>query len=268
MNDAAVEPEDEELPEQADADEVDDESEDEANEEAQDKEETEPEESSASKKDDGVQKRIDELTRKFREQERLAEHYRQEFENTRASQPQVSEPGKKLSDFDYDEGKYTEYMVDFAQQEASKRVQESSSRESEARKTAQFSAKESEFADVVQDYHRVTRNPELAITPQMVEALREADDGPEVLYYLGKNPEVARSLATMTPLAMAREIGRIEASKLVKPEPSKTNAPAPTPKIKGDSASSRIKPDSPESDKLSDAEWLKRERKRLAAKDK
>jgi len=273
MNDAAVvediEPEEVEAveTEEAEADDIVDED------EASQEEDGEPSESSTEKKDDSFQARIDELTGKYRSEERArieAEaRYQQMQERLQAmEQAKPIEPDKTLADFDYDEKQYASYLSDVARQSAQQEVQQRLEKERASERQIQFTAREADFSREVQDYNMVTRNPELPITLPMIETLQTSEKGPEVLYYLGKNPDVARSLSTMHPLDAARELGRIEETKLVKPEKSESKAPPPPPKLKTGNAPTRISSDSPESDKLSDAEWLRRERKRLAAKGK
>jgi hypothetical protein len=66
----------------------------------------------------------------------------------------------------------------------------------------------------------------------MGEVITEMDNGPEVLYYLGKNPDIASQLSQLPPLSAARELGRIEAKILNKPSGEKVSkAPSPAPKI-------------------------------------
>lgn len=274
MNDAAVvEDIETDLVEPVDADEpeIDEDIIDE--DEAPAEEEAEPSDSSPEKKDDSFQTRIDELTGKYRTEERariVAEtRYKQMQEQMQERmQAKPVEPGKTLADFEYDEPKYAEYLTQAARQSAQEEVQQRIQQEKTTARQLEFEARESDFGAKVDDYNAVTRNPDLQITEYMIEALRTAEQGPDVLYYLGKNPDVARNLAGLHPLDMARELGRIEATKLVKPEKSTSKAPAPVPKLKAGSAATRVASNSPESDSLSDAEWLRRERKRLAARTK
>ena len=134
-------------------------------------------------------------------------------------------------------------------------------------KQADFNVKESDYAIDVTDYHAVTRNPTLKLSPEMVQVAQDSDEGPKILYYLGKHPDVSERLANMSPLAMAREIGRIEATKLDSvATPSISNAPEPVKPLKSAAKSQTISTTSPESDKLSTEEWFRRERKRLANK--
>lgn len=238
----------------------------ESEDEVTDEEKPEPSESSAEKKDDGFQKRIDELTQRYYEEKNQREDFQQRWEDSQqAVIPQ--EPGKTLADFEYDEGKFALYVQGQAVHDAKAEIERNTQHQQVIKRRAAFEAKEQGFAANVDDYHLVTRNNALPITQTIVETLQTAEKGPEVLYYLGKNPEIAASLSAMPQLDAARELGRIEATKLVKPVPSNKIPPAPVPKIKGsDSAATRVRSDSPESDKLSTDEWVKRERKRLAAK--
>jgi hypothetical protein len=62
--------------------------------------------------------------------------------------------------------------------------------------------------------------------------LLESEHGPQLAYWLAKNPDVAGRIASMDAVQSARAIGRIEAALLTKPsEPKKevpvTKAPEP-----------------------------------------
>jgi hypothetical protein len=227
----------------------------------------EPSESSTEKKGDGFQKRIDELTQRYYTEKQQREHFQKQWEESRPK-VEIQPEGKTLADFDYDEGKFAEYIQGQAVVKARAEIDQANKKQAAIKRRAEFEAREASFASKVDDYHTVTRNQSLPITQSMVASLATAEKGPEVLYYLGKNPGVARSLSAMNPLDAARELGRIEATKLVKPEPSQKKSPAAAvPKIKAASTSTeRIKPDSPKADELSDEEWLKRRRKQLASR--
>lgn len=58
------------------------------------------------------------------------------------------------------------------------------------------------------------------------EAIFDADDPAALLVHLGKNPDVAAELQGLSPAALGRRIGRIEASMAVKPNPV-SRAPEP-----------------------------------------
>lgn len=81
------------------------------------------------------------------------------------------------------------------------------------------------------------------VSPALAELVLESDKPVDLIYHLGTNPEVARQLSQMAPLAAARELGRLEAS-LSSPQPKlQSSAPAPITPVKGGGTAAR----SPES---------------------
>jgi hypothetical protein len=229
-------------------------------------EESEPESTPDSKKTDGVQKRIDKVTKEKYDAIRDAEYWKQKAEQT-VEPVKPAEPvqlTKTLADFDYDEGKFAEHITAEAVASARLAVESEKQSDSVAQRGADFAGREAEFKETVDDYNTVAHNPELPITPEMRDVVMESDQGPQLAYYLGKNPDIASKLSQMSPLSMAREVGRIEATKLVTPASSTTNAPAPPPKISGSAPSTTVKATNAASDKLSDEEWLKRRDKQVS----
>ena len=69
------------------------------------------------------------------------------------------------------------------------------------------------------------------ITAPMLEAMTEADNPVDIAYWLGQNVGESRRIASMTPLAAAREIGKLEAGLMGKgkplPQKIKTNPVTP-----------------------------------------
>ena len=187
-------------------------------------------ESSTSK---GVQKRIDEITKSFRTAERETEYWKQLAQQNQAA-PEPVEEGKTLADFDYDEKGYAAYLTASAKQEAVKEVEQRQKNEKSARLQAEFMQNEETFAKNVDDYHISTQRGDLKFSPEMATATQTGENGPALRYYLSKHPEVSASLAGMNPWDMARELGKIEATKLnQKPAPKLSKAPEPAPKLKG-----------------------------------
>lgn len=220
----------------------------------------EPSESSTEKKQaDGVQKRIDELTKIRRTTERDRDYWK-ELAQSQQPTEEPAVPGKTLADFEYDEAKFSEYLVTHARESAKADVDKTLAQERYARARSDFSSKESEFSSNLDDYHIVTRNNDLKISAPMLEVMQGSDEGPAVLYYLGKNPDVAERLAGMQVLDMARELGHIEATKLSHEKaPSIPKAPAPAPKIAATTPKVSIEPS-----KMSDAQFRKWRLKAIA----
>lgn len=225
--------------------------------ESEEKPEEEPSESSTEK--DGVQKRIDEMTKKQRDAERDAEYWKQIAQQNQVA-PEPVEPGKTLADFEYDEGKYAKYLTESAKAEAKAEVDKQLATEKMALAQAEFSMKEAEFSKDVDDYYTAVTNPTLAFSEQMATATQSGENGPALRYYLAKNPEVSARLSNMLPWDMARELGKIEATKLVKePAPKVSNTPKPVPKIAATSNKVTTDPS-----KMTDAQFAKWRAKTIA----
>lgn len=85
------------------------------------------------------------------------------------------------------------------------------------------------------DFEDVAFNPELPITDAMAQAIQLSEQGPDIAYYLGKNLEEAKRIASLPPLLAVKELGKLEA-KLSAPTPAKkpSSAPAPISPIRPD----------------------------------
>jgi hypothetical protein len=96
------------------------------------------------------------------------------------------------------------------------------------------------------DFHDVATRSDLPITPVMAEAIADSDIGPDVAYYLGKNPAEAARIAALSPAKQAREIGRLEArvdADLKAASRQQSSAPPPPSTLKGGSGNaSNLKP--------------------------
>ncbi len=220
----------------------------------------------------GVGKRIDELTRLRRDAERERDHWRELAMRQQAPQPEpqkpVSHTPKTLADFEFNEAEYQSYLFE----QATAKATEAARRELEAERTRRaqaerknaFTKRESAFAKDNPDYMEVTRDPRVPISAEMAEAIAESEDGPALAYFLAKNLDEADRLSALSPSAQARELGRIEARlqfERQKAEEAKkrvSQAPPPPPKLDAAEADTDFKPDEPDSDKLSDAEWTRR----------
>lgn len=218
----------------------------------------------------GVQKRLDELTRNWRETERDRDYWREVALKAYAPpEPKVEAPekAKSLADFEYDEGKYQAYLLQQIESRAvaaaERKLREAQEQEAATRRRASFQARESDFAKTVDDYHEVTRNPRVPISQAMAEAIAESEDGPALAYHLGKNIEIAEKIAQLSPLAAARELGRIEAKLALERERAKeqarvSKAPPPPPKVEATEPAIEKDPD-----QMSTDEWLKWREKQL-----
>ena len=91
-----------------------------------------------------------------------------------------------------------------------------------AERVEEVRSKYDDFDDVV----FAATNP---VTPAMAEAIRDAENGPEIAYHLATNHAEAKRIASLSPLAQAKEIGRLEA-KLSQPKAAPKAPPPPPPR--------------------------------------
>jgi hypothetical protein len=232
------------------------------------------------------QKRMNEMTARYRSEERERQALAQERDQLRQQlqQQQVREPekAKTLEDFGYNESEYQSYLFDKAEKravEAAKRARiEEQTEAQKASRVRKFKEREVEYEKANPDYRDFAYTA--PINDAVAELLTELDTGPELAHYLGKNKSVALALNDLPPHIAAIELGRIDArlsgekaAKTAALEAAKaakaiTNAPTPAGTIEGSGEPSSIKPDEPDSDKLSDAEWARRRNKQIARQRK
>jgi len=131
----------------------------------------------------------------------------------------------------------------------------------EARKSAE-EARHSAWREKVEtvkdrfpDFDIIAHNPQLPVSETMADVISEHDNGPAILYYLGKNPEEARRIASLPPARQGLELGRIEAKVSIPPPKRTSTAPPPAPKLAGGgSPSTTPAPDNMSMDAF--AAWL------------
>jgi hypothetical protein len=189
--------------------------------------ETESQGSDIPKPKDGIQERINELTRKRREAERDAAYWRGVAQG-KPAQPQAPTPAPKkdLDPMDFDSN--ADYLKAVAAQirdEARAEIEAERKAENDRRTKAAVAQTLNSARTKYSDFDEVALNPSVPISQEMWEASM-GDNLGDILYYLGKNPAEAARIATLNPIAQAKEIGKIETkatTKIKKP----TGAPSP-----------------------------------------
>ncbi|MBK9497735.1 MAG: hypothetical protein IPO08_25135 [Xanthomonadales bacterium] len=226
----------------------------------------------------GVGKRIDELTRNWRQTERDRDYWRElAMRGQQAEKPADTAPPTApvsiptLAEFEYDENKYQAALLQYTEAVAERKVEAvlKAERDRQAQEATQktWKQRESEFKAKTPDYETVAYYAPLS--NEVVSLVVESEVGPELAYYLGKNPELAQTISQLPERAAAREIGklesRLEAQRTTpKPAPAKpvvSQAPPPPPKIEA------VEPDVRKSiydEGLSMNEWLAIRNKQIA----
>jgi hypothetical protein len=100
-----------------------------------------------------------------------------------------------------------------------------------------------DFAAETPDFQSVAGNPALPITPVMAEEIVDSDYGPQVQYYLGKNPRMAAQIAALSPREQIRAIGRLEARVSSPATKRVTQAPQPIKPVAGTRTSAAFDPE-------------------------
>lgn len=203
--------------------------------------ETKPEETSEDKPKKGFQKRINQLTRNVRELERALENERSVRQQASEVKETKGEP--KLEDYD-DWGKYAKdvakWEVNQVKTELTKTNSEEVNRVLEMKAQDDFKERLDDFGEKHEDFQELIEEIGPLIRGAALETLIDSKHGPEIIYHLAKNPEEAEKLSKLSPLAAAREIGRIEERLSTKTVKKTTSAPAPVKTVTGGSATSSL----------------------------
>lgn len=192
-----------------------------------------------------AQERIGQLTRALREEQ----------ERNRKLAEQVAKPPKEEDFPDY--GDFQRAQAKHAAQEALAEHSANTAKEYETRvqeaMKADWAERVSDFKERAPDFDAVVGNPNLPITPAMADTLLHMDDdGPALAYYLGKNPQEAARLASLSPSVAAIQMGRMAERLKAPPRRTASSAPPPVGPVTGGGGSTEKDPE-----KMSFAEYRK-----------
>ena len=223
-------------------------------------EQSEPEEAEAEAKQEGERKQNPKLERRFSEITKQREEARKEAQQEREArqalearlaalekqgQPQKANPvdekpqPSQFSDaFEYAEA-LAEYTAD--QRIANMKREEAEAKQAEERQKviSQWTSKVQAAKASLPDFDEIVASSDVVVNDDIRDAILESDVGPQILYHLAENDEVARKIAGLSPKAALREIGKLEARFEAKPESEKpapivkSKAPAPIQPIRG-----------------------------------
>lgn len=191
--------------------------------------------------EDKVQKRFDKLTKEKYDAQRRGDRLEwqlQQLQSQPAKTESVAPIIPTLESSGFDDSKYQKALGEYNESLIESKVEallaKRQAQTQEVSKASEFDKRQAEFAKSKPDYaEKVIENPSLPISQTMAEVIRESEIGPQIAYHLADHPEIAESIARLSPLAQAREIGRIEAKlEVQKAAPAKVSqAPAPAAKI-------------------------------------
>lgn len=187
----------------------------------------------------GVQKRLDELTRRIHEERREKERLLTLLERGSPEQRQQhqSPPAQSAPPREEQFATYEQFEEARIAHLVEQRLQTAREIEEQGRVARSFEERVVKVRDTLPDYDLYVGDPNLPITPLMAAVIRESEVGPEVAYHLGKNRSEAQRIADLPPHRQAAELGRLEAKLSAPQSPStKPIPPAPPQTVGGLSA--------------------------------
>tara|TARA_R110000796_G_scaffold203024_4_gene319332 strand:- start:4956 stop:5759 length:804 start_codon:yes stop_codon:yes gene_type:complete len=203
----------------------------------------------------GVQKKIDKLTKRVREQERLIS----DLQRPRAE----VKPAPARDDFD----DYEDFIEAKVDHQADRRIAELENQQNErtAHQGQQDAAATFEQSrdntvesgiDKYDDFEEVALSENLEISPTMAEALLASKQGSDLWYHLGKNPAKAAKISSMSEVKQVLAIGELAVALKTAKQPS--NAPKTTKPVGSRGAGSAAP-----TDKSDIGEWMSKRNKQV-----
>jgi hypothetical protein len=230
-----------------------------------------------SEVDKAIQKRLAKEARKHeRERMQLETELRYLRENAASNTKQADPtdiPKPKESDFE----NYSEYLEAYADWKVDVKLRQKeieqatsaqkASQESENRRLKELhdstiergEQKYDDFEDVAMKTGEMLQAKGLRFSAAMVNSLVEAENAPDIVYFLGNNLDEAERIARLPAFAQAKEIGKLEDKLLAKPKKQISKAPEPINPVTSGKASN----DTVLSDDLPLDEWVRRRNKQL-----
>ena len=140
-------------------------------------------------------------------------------------EPTEADPKPKPEQFS-DMFEYAEALSEWT---ADKRIKEEKAKEvaqkveQERQKTMEtWSNRVNDFREKTPDFDDLVGSADVTVSNDVRDAIFESDVGPQILYHLAENPDIAKKLQGMTAIGALRMIGKLEAKF--------EDSPTPTPK--------------------------------------
>lgn len=188
-------------------------------------------------KKDGVQSRINELTRKARDAERRASYF--EGLATQPAQNPADDAAKPAADQFEDYGEFVEALTDWKVAQTTKTLaQDAAKGVVQHERQANYQERLAETKATITDFDEVmAKAADMQVADYVADAVQDSERGPEIFYHLAQHPEVTARLNGLPPLRAAMEIGKLEAQLSAPVARRASQAPAPiTPIAPGSNA--------------------------------
>jgi len=200
-----------------------------------------------------LEKRFSEITKQREEARREAQAERQarvELEQRLVAMQQQQQPQQvvqydaepqpsQFSDaFEYAKA-LAEFSTEKALAERDRQVAVAREQEAQQRIIQSWAQKVQAAKAEMPDFDDLVAASDVVVNNAVRDAILESDVGPKILYHLAENNDLARKIASLSPNAALREIGKLEARFEVNPETKQTTpvvrskAPTPIQPIRG-----------------------------------
>jgi hypothetical protein len=152
------------------------------------------------------QRRVESLVEQTRSLQRQLDYYRQQAE--RSGQPRQLDPVQFQSDAEYQRALIQETarqsQTEFARTQAQQAALQAQQVEQQI-----WEARVADYREQMPDFEQVAYSQAVTYSSHGLEMVRQMAEGPQVAYYLGKNPAEAQRIAQLPPLETAFELGRL-----------------------------------------------------------
>lgn len=245
---------DEEMEIETEEQELDEQDNSEDQNESENAEEQENEDKDQKRWQNKVQKRFNQLTARIYERDAIIEDLQNKLSSFSGSQnsnqTNLQDPPKK-ENYATDE-EWIEAVADYKAEQKVKAYEAKTLKDSEKKSEKEkqqdlqkkFTSNIKKTAEKYKDYHDVTSDITIPVNSDLGRVILESDQSGELMYYIGKNPDIEEKLSELSGMKLAIEIGKIE-ERLSKPLKKKgSKAPDPiTTETKRGSASPSGQPD-------------------------
>jgi hypothetical protein len=220
---------------------------------------SEPKEAEKEANQEGERKQNPKLEKRFSEITKQREEARQDAQRERQArvdleqrlaaleqqrQPQASyvdqepQPSQFADAFEYAKA-LAEFSTEKALAERDRQVAQAREQEAQQKIIQSWAQKVQEAKAELPDFDDLVASSDVVVNNAVRDAILESDVGPKILYHLAENNDLAKRIASLSPNAALREIGRLEAKFDVKVDTKQTapvvrsKAPAPIQPIRG-----------------------------------
>jgi actin-related protein len=221
---------------------------------------SEPKEAEKEANQEGERKQNPKLEKRFSEITKQREEARKEAQTERQArldleqrlavmeqqrQPQQAfnvdtepQPSQFNDAFEYAKA-LAEFSTEKALAERDRQVAQQREQEAQQKIIQSWAQKVQEAKAELPDFDDLVASSDVVVNNAVRDAILESDVGPKILYHLAENNDLAKKIASLSPNAALREIGKLEAKFEVNPETKQTapvvrsKAPTPIQPIRG-----------------------------------